>query len=247
MEKKTVSSHQIIDLIYLAGFTFFVFKILFTGEVSAYVHPRFIPFLWAAAGLAVLIVIATLLSPSAEHCRTVSWKRPVILIIPLICGLTVPPSSDVTVNVSDAPRQKKITVKDRDFDALPEPVLHARAAGVIHLDQDHFFMVLQDMYDNPALYCGKKITVTGMAYHGKKSSADEFAVMRLMMTCCTADLQPVGLVCTHQSASTLHDKTWVRIEGELSSKSFEQGTLPFIIVKSIAPAEKPAQEYIYPI
>ena len=204
MEKKTIASHQIIDLVYIAGFTVFILKILLTGDVSGYVHPRFIPFLWIATALSVLIILATMMTPSGDHRRKISWKRTTILIIPLLCGITVHPSSDAMADFSDT-QQKKQKVSDTDFNAQPEPVIQARAAHSIQLDESHFFMILQDMYDNPAMYSGKKIVFTGMAYHKKKSPAEEFAVMRLMMTCCTADLQPVGLICLHQSASALKE------------------------------------------
>lgn len=246
MEKKTIAAHQIIDLVYLAGFTFFIFKILLTGDVTGYVHPRFIPFLWAAAALSVLIIVATMMTPSGDHHRKISWKRTAILVVPLLCGITVHPSSDAMANLSETPQKKQIAA-DADFNALPEPVVRARSSASILLDESHFFMILQDMYDNPTMYSGKKIVLTGMAYHKKKSPADEFAVMRLMMTCCTADLQPVGLVCVHTSSSALKDKSWVKIEGKLSSKNFAQGLLPFVEVETITPSDKPAQEYIYPI
>jgi putative membrane protein len=216
------------------------------------------------AFFASLIVVAIILAPAEKHGHKVSWVRIVLLVIPVLLGFIAPPDTEamtqsanadqITQNVSSQPVQQQSTLvfskdlsQDQIDEQLPEPLKKVRHASSFALDDEKFFSVVQDMYDNPAVYKGKHISFVGLVYHRKKSPANEMAVMRLMMTCCSADLQPVGLICNQSGASDWKDKTWVKIEGVLTSKESEQGELPIVVVDTIKQTEKPAQEYVYPL
>jgi putative membrane protein len=245
MEKTTSHSGRVFGLIYLGGFSLFIVKILVTKEVTSYVHPRFIPFLWIAAGLSFLIVLSSLSVPAGNHGKTISWKRIIILFVPLLFAFTVPPDTVILpYDSSDSFVQEQDGVEP---DVLPDPVRRARASSAFPLDDEHFYMILQDIYDNPAVYKGKTVSLTGIVFHRKKSAEGECAVLRMLMTCCSADLQPAGLVCVFPPDSALKEKSWVRVAGKLSVRPFEKGFLPFVTVETAVPVEKPEMEYIYPL
>lgn len=245
MNRLNLSSGRIFSLLYLSGLSLFIVKLLVTGEITSFVHPRFIPFLWGGAVISLLIIVCSLLPRFCVHAPTLSWKKAAILFIPLLFAFTVPP--DASSIADDTSPIDSFQSNDSHPEAVPEPVVHARASAGFPLDETHFYMILTDMYDSPALYRGKRVRLTGMVFHRKNAPQGECAVLRMMMTCCAADLQPVGLVCVMPQNTDFAQKTWVNVEGILDIQRDAQGDIPVIRADKAERTEKPAQEYVYPI
>lgn len=245
MNRTNFSSGRIFSLLYLAGFSLFIMKLLLTGEIASYVHPRFIPFLWAGAVLALLIIVCSLLPRFSVHAPFLSWKKAAILFIPLLFAFTVPPDASSLADENSV--ADSFQNRDSHPEAVPEPVVRARASAEFPLNEAHFYMILTDMYDSPAFYKGKRVRLTGMVFHRKNAPAGECALLRMMMTCCAADLQPVGLVCIMPKNTDFAQKEWVSVEGTIEIQKDEQGDIPVIRSDKASRTEKPAQEYIYPL
>ncbi len=64
------------------------------------------------------------------------------------------------------------------------------------------------------------------------------------MTCCIADLTPLGFVC--QNATEIDAKTgqWYTVKGEIVLGEYKGNTEPQIKIISLLPTE-PIDEYIY--
>lgn len=103
-----------------------------------------------------------------------------------------------------------------------------------------------ELYYNLGKYEGKKIQITGAVFKNEDFKPDEFAVVRFMMSCCTADLQPVGQVCRYDEAGEMKPDTWIKVTGKIESMDYEGEKIPIITVENIEKAEKPADEYVYP-
>jgi putative membrane protein len=268
MKTKSLYKNHFLEILYLGGFSAFLLKILISGDAIKYVHPRFIPFLIAGALFAAVIAGAMMISPAAKCHHKVSGIRIVLLVIPVLLGLITPPDTSAMTAYANADqisqsvqaqypqKQPRLIMQDgkgsdqaQDLndDQFPEPMNSVRRSREFILDENKFFPIVSDMYESPAAYEGKHITFTGLVYHKKDTPYEEMAVMRLMMTCCSADLQPIGLLCSYPGSAKLAEKSWVKVEGVLSSKKSQQGVLPFVKVEKIEPAEKPAQEYVYPL
>jgi putative membrane protein len=108
-------------------------------------------------------------------------------------------------------------------------------------------MILQDMYDNPTFYDGKKISLRGKVMRKKSSPADECAAVRMLMTCCAADLQPVGFECRYSDAVKLDRSKWYDVHGTIRLAVIDGDTIPVIQADEFNEAAKPKTEYIYPI
>ena len=136
MDHKSMSSGRFFQLLYLAGFTLFIVRLLITGEVGSYVHPRFVPFLWAAAAVSLLIIAVSLRREFRSNAPRLSWKRIVILFIPVLFAFTVP--AEGTAVTADESALNSAPPAAQSPDALPEPVVLARASGTFPLDEAHF-------------------------------------------------------------------------------------------------------------
>jgi putative membrane protein len=75
---------------------------------------------------------------------------------------------------------------------------------------------------------------------------NEFVPARFMMSCCTADLQPVGFLCRYEKASNLKNDTWIEVTGTIKITDYYGEKTPIIIVDKVEDATIPINEYVYP-
>lgn len=117
----------------------------------------------------------------------------------------------------------------------------------IVMDSDSFAQWLTELYTKPDAWVGKKITASGSVWKdGELFEKDEFALARMMMTCCAADMQPVGVLAQWSGVQALIDGEWVEVTGTLSKKPYKGSFDPLIIVETIKKIDPPQREYIYP-
>lgn len=119
----------------------------------------------------------------------------------------------------------------------------------ITVSNDDFGLWLSEIYFNMEKYEGYTIVITGFVFKDPEIfKEDEFVPARLMMSCCVADLSPVGLRCKYDKASELKAESWVTVEGNLFMGQYEyEGTNyddPQIAVTKTTPAEA-VEDYVY--
>jgi putative membrane protein len=114
------------------------------------------------------------------------------------------------------------------------------------MDENNFVGWIQEISTSPEKYYEKKIQVTGFVFKDKQFKANEFVPARLMMACCAADLQPVGLLCRYDKASEFKNDSWVRLSGTIKQGTFQGQKTPIIVAESVGNSTKPANEYVYP-
>ena len=121
------------------------------------------------------------------------------------------------------------------------------ADGGIVMDSDTFAQWLTKLYTKPDAWVGKKITATGSVWKdGELFEKDEFALARMMMLCCAADMQPVGVLAQWSDVQALTDGEWIEVTGTLSKKPYKDSFDPLIIVETVKKINPPQREYIYP-
>ncbi|MDD3364865.1 MAG: TIGR03943 family protein, partial [Syntrophomonas sp.] len=69
---------------------------------------------------------------------------------------------------------------------------------------------------------------------------------RFMMTCCTDDMQPIGLLCQYPRANELKKDSWVKVPGTIEETEFEGQKVPLFQADDVVGAEKPKNDYVYP-
>ena len=127
-----------------------------------------------------------------------------------------------------------------------EPNTQTSDGGIV-MDSDTFASWLTALYTKPDAWVGKKITATGSVWKDAELfEKDEFALARMMMTCCAADMQPVGVLAQWNDVPALTDGEWIEVTGTLSKKPYKDSFDPLIIVETIKKITPPQREYIYP-
>ena len=115
------------------------------------------------------------------------------------------------------------------------------------MDDETFGRWLPELYLNLDSWVNKKIKIEGSVWKNPEVlSENEFAVGRMLMVCCAADMQPAGLIAQWFRANELKEDDWVRVTGTISKTEYEGSFEPLIIVDNIEFIPRPVLEYVYP-
>ncbi len=117
----------------------------------------------------------------------------------------------------------------------------------ITISHEEFYLWLVEIFSNMDKFDGYQITIKGFVFKDDPELIEnEFMISRLLMSCCTADLVPGGIICRYDKISELEADTWITVEGVIQIGEYLGYDEPQIIVKNISAAEEPEDPYIYP-
>lgn len=126
------------------------------------------------------------------------------------------------------------------------------AAGRIEFDDMSYFAYYNEIYDNMQSMVGREIRVTGFVHREEHLGGDQFIVARMMLWCCTSDAMMLGFHGSYDRGRIPSESTWVEVTGTLDVASYhnphtrEDYPIPSIRISSIAPADEPEFEYVFP-
>lgn len=127
----------------------------------------------------------------------------------------------------------------------PPPGLNGlnKDTKTITISDEDFSPWITELNNHPEAYDGYTVTLKGFVYLDLEDKKEnEFAVVRLSMWCCSADLAPMGLVAVSNGKLPWGENSWITVTGKLAVKD-GYGTLE---AEKIEAAEKPSEEYVYP-
>lgn len=127
----------------------------------------------------------------------------------------------------------------------PPPGLNGlnKDTKTITISDEDFSPWITELSNHPEAYDGYTVTLKGFVYLDLEDKKEnEFAVVRLSMWCCSADLAPMGLVAVSNGKLPWEENSWITVTGKLAVKD-GYGTLE---AEKIEAAEKPSEEYVYP-
>ncbi len=158
------------------------------------------------------------------------------VLIPILLGAL--PSSPLSVNnafnkelVLTAPLTTNSSEKRSTFTIPPEQ----------RSMMDWFDLL--DSAENPALYIGDPVRLSGTVLTSAELPEDQFFLTRLLITCCVADAIPIGILIEASDGGPPPDGTWIRVEGtmDLIGQTLSQ---PLVRATAILPIDPPSQPYI---
>ncbi|MFH0975146.1 MAG: TIGR03943 family protein [Spirochaetota bacterium] len=228
----------------------FFLNIILSGSVAKYVHPRYNIFLIISCAVSAVIITVMLLSVKSHSHAKISAGRIILLILPLLFAFTTRNmDTNYSDNFSSAGGASKYpdTNKEMPAEMLPDFILDAREKDSINMVEKHFVPIIDDIYNNPSVYQGKSISVSGIVLKRKYAdNKEEFAVARMMMICCAADVQPAGFICRYKDATSIAANVWYKISGVIEIINLEKSDIPVIKVMEAVKTVKPANQYVYP-
>lgn len=239
---------QSIILLFLA--ISFLYSTL-SKKALQYVHIRHIGIIVFAAITFFIISFLQIYKLPVKNPINGTKKFPfylVIFILPILFAIIIP-HKPLTAD-SLAFNNDIFSVQQHTPQVPQKPVkprLLELQGGYIVMDDDSFGRWLPELYLNLDSWLGKKIKIEGAVWKNLEIlSGNEFALGRMMMVCCAADMQPVGLIASWENAEALSDDDWVRLTGTISKTEYEGNSEPLIIVDSAEKITRPQFEYVYP-
>lgn len=113
----------------------------------------------------------------------------------------------------------------------------------ITISDTEFYAWLVQLNCYPDQYEGYTLHIHGTVYRDDSMEENEFAVTRLLMSCCVADLANCGPLCFYDNASELTQDAWVNVTG---TYHYDRQRGMEITVTGIEDAEPSEEEYVYP-
>ncbi|MBE5982624.1 TIGR03943 family putative permease subunit [Lacrimispora sp. AGF001] len=116
-------------------------------------------------------------------------------------------------------------------------------ARTITIADDDYYAWMTELGEHADQYQGYTVTMKGFVFLDLENRQEnEFALVRLSMWCCSADMAPMGLMAYDTGGLKFQENDWVTVTGKLLVKD----GYPTIDADNMVVAEKPQQEYVYP-
>lgn len=116
----------------------------------------------------------------------------------------------------------------------------------IYVSNDTYLTWVTELFANCQAYDGYEIRISGRVYKEEKLEENkEFAITRMLMSCCTVDLIPYGPLCQYDKMDSLQANDWVEIVGTIHCRNVEGRVEPVIMVHEVKRANPPKIEYLY--
>lgn len=233
-------------------FNVYTLSLYINGELTLYIHPRYVLFTVAFNALSLLVCGAGFVLTAWRMVRDravvgfVSW-RPSLTV--LIAGLVlvvayVLPARTLSSETAD---QRSANFNSMQAGASGEKAgdtLSLFAADTSRLTVADWVMAF-NLRSEPDSYVGKEVDVVGFVFHPEGTPEDVFYVSRFSVTCCAVDARPLGLpVYSPGWSESFEEDSWVRVAGAFSETE-EDITEPVIVTpEAVEPTERPENPYV---
>jgi len=246
---KRFNINEFIWFMILLMFTIYIYYLLSTTKITMFVHPKLAKY--SAFSLIVFGELTMLQFFNVFTVKTrIKFKKGYVLfIIVLIIGIFIAPGG---LN-SEIAEKKGITFVSSSSTENIGRHSHTKdeviSGNVINFSDKNYIHYFEDLSENIDKHLGKKIIISGYVTKNDKLNKNEFIITRLLINCCAADSQVIGILCKTNNNKVLNKDTWVRVEGVVSFKENEDSKvrekLPLIIVEKVTNINKPVNSYIY--
>ncbi len=279
--KKNLNLNELVWFLILIGFTCYFYMVISTDKITLFVHPKMVKYVsFALYFFMVLVVFQVKNIFSSQKVKSLKFGY-IMFLIPLALGVLLKAEGVSTHSVIskgfsltsqlkiNTLKHKHITLVDgtevcEHDEEYSHPANHEDAsldgnleslalkeAKIIDMSNEEFLKNYENIYGNPHNYVGRVINMKGFIYKQEGLSKNEFILSRILISCCAADAQLVGLLCDYSEAMVFAEGAWINIVGTLAEgeyedyKSGEVSIIPVIKVSKIEEINKQDNEYIY--
>jgi len=257
----------------LSGYIIFLVYLLVTGSISKYINPR-LSFLSVIA----LVMLAGMLffslkkqrfqkhQCSCHHHQTENFRKSsLLLLLPILLAFTITPRilSYQPVNASGLTRQlAKNPLPPASGTSKFNPESGTAPESFMEYTQSNIGnMIFNNDESDIKKLVNTKVFLKGMVFHSDKLKPNEIIVYRVLITCCTADGMPLGVLVKLPGKMDFADGAWIGLEGSIqlfpltdelqniepiSNLAPLGGKYPYFTAKNAYEIAVPAEPYLYP-
>ncbi|MEM7802983.1 MAG: TIGR03943 family protein [Chloroflexota bacterium] len=222
----------------------FAYSLIVRQTLAMYIHPRFTT-LTLIASLGMVLVALSYFRPGQkddqEH-NPVTWIGLVVIALPLVMGFLVEPRP----LGASAMQNREVNLDTMASIAVSR---QSNVDVTIPSGEKNILDWLTDFQSNPDPYTfeGEEAQISGFIYRDAAFPEGTFMVSRFVVSCCTADGSPVGLVAYSEGFSdTLDSDQWIDVKGEFEIQTFMGREIPVLRIDELELIEAPKQPYLYP-
>ena len=230
-----------------------------TGQLVLYIHPRYVVFTMVLSGLALVILVASVLArrPAHDHhhdehddadvprgrSRVVAIAAFVTAGITAALLLALPPATLSSETASQRDIVGSSSSADAETFANADAAPTAAFAAFTVLEWSALLRQTQD----PVFYEGKPVDVVGFITPDPAGSSDIFYVSRFKITCCAVDAAPSGIPVYYPDWQTdMAADNWVQVECAIETNpSADSDQALAVLPASVTPIEEPGDPYLY--
>ncbi|MCI1945002.1 TIGR03943 family putative permease subunit [Clostridium luticellarii] len=229
--------------IILIAISLYFFTLVYTGNIKIFIHPAMIKYTIFAS---VFLLILSIFQLPKIFKNKYDKPRPgyIIFAIPIIIGILANPL-ELNQNASNS---KNITLV-QNSDMLKD-TSSINKSGPIVFNDNNYLNMMNEINDTPNKFKNRQIVLKGFIYRDSSLDKNQFVIARELMTCCAADTQIIGFLCSYNGPAIDAD-TWIQVTGTLSTTNYidanskQKSLLPLLEIKNISKIPLPKSKYIY--
>lgn len=249
----------LLDILAIAAWGVLLVKYWLTGKVNVLLHPDYVWLSYSAGffllGLATLKLLQPLFSrwrrhpdrhparsrPIPQHFSLLppGWGSAILLSVALFGWQFTPQpfASDVALNRGVTDSLTLTRSQPQAFRTATRPEQRSLVEWIRTLN----------VYPEPDAYTGQQANVEGFVIHSNEVPNNYLVIARFVITCCAADVYPVGLPVKLPSGdrSAYPADTWLRIEGDMITETLNNKRQLVVQAKSLKEIPPPATPYDY--
>ncbi|KHD34142.1 hypothetical protein NL50_17915 [Clostridium acetobutylicum] len=230
--------------IILLGFTYYMYYLISSKKLYLFIHPKMTAYIIFAFVIFFILIIFQLKKLFTKKNHSSLKAASSIFFVPLILAYIINPQG-LNSNIAE---KKGIT----ELSSIESTSGASKSkSDYIKLNDENFSDMTTEITNNIIKYKGKNIELSGFIYKDTSFPKNHFVIARMLIVCCAADAEVIGLTCYTDTFTDLKENDWVTIKGTISSmKNFDkedtsQNIIPVINVKSVHSIQKPSNPYIY--
>ncbi len=162
---------------------------------------------------------------------------------PAACDSTGPEQD--TETYEEAADETEDWQQPSEEESAPETDLNGldEEAKTITIADEDFYTWMVEIGTNAEKYEGYTIVIKGFLFLDMEDRKEnQFALVRLSMWCCSADMTPIGLLVDYEGSLPFKENDWITVTGKIQAAD----GYPSIKAEKMEAAQKPAEEYVYP-
>lgn len=257
MKQPRIHLDRLIWALLLLSWSAFITQLVVSDQILLYLHPKMIGFAVAAAlgfGLLGLVRFSRALKATNSSAPRIGYLA---FALPLLLSLTaghrgLGSTALGTRLLKTAADTSSVISVIRDNLGLEARLSALNPGDTLVVDDLIFADLFYDMTERPHRYDGLRLEVLGFAHRTPGLSASSLFVTRLLLTCCAADSEPLGILAHGPLLQRIGESEWLRVEGQVALTRYnnpytgQEIDLPVILVDSVAVVSQPSVPYIYP-
>jgi len=243
------NTEEFVKFIIFIAFNALLCYLMKTGKINNYINPKMFIYIRITIVAIFILALFQLTKIFTVMTRNKFRVRHLMFFVVILIGFTAVPNS-LNAEIAD---NKGVTITNSNNNSSTNENIKEDITGDIILFDDHnYYENIFKLEGKVQQYIGKKVIIRGFVYKEENFKENEFVVSRMLMSCCAADAQVIGLMCRWDNASQLNKEQWISVEGTLESTKYgsddkdEGDIMPIIVVQKIENIEAPENPYIYP-